>query len=198
MILPRAVDSLYYRPIIWMRSMKKQLPQFTRFFSASTLQASMARWLRLGLWAGLGFLLIINIAIRLPASFASIPATLAAHTDSAWKLWHNGHHAEAVQELRGSLSMITEQHASSTVLGVTDTASSQSLPYQTQDTLEASYLYWKSITQQYPTYRDGYLAFALVAYQLNKQDEVEAAITQAKFLDPNGEIPRVFEVLIKK
>ena len=172
--------------------MKNQLTHYTRFIPATSIQNSIVKWFRLGLWANMTILLIANMFLRLESPpTVHIPTTFFDHMIYARALWESGYPNQAVTELASF-----NQTTATNVLGdTTNDASPINTWKNEQKALSAQYAYWESITEEYPNYRDGCLALARLAYMLNKPDEVKINLQKAEHLDPNGFNLRSFEAL---
>jgi len=53
--------------------------------------------------------------------------------------------------------------------------------------------FWEDITAQHPSYIDGWLELAKVAFELENYDYAEGALNSAKAIDPNSEKVEKFE-----
>lgn len=135
----------------------KNLPQYTRLFTANLIHALKALISKGAPWAILIFVVVLNgytVGWRVPQ-----------------KLFRS---------LFSKATPIIE--SSSHVLGTSTNAKNT---ISQKEKIQSTYEYWKSITEEYPDYRDGHIQVALSAYQLGKFNEYEEHLNIAKLLDPN-------------
>ena len=173
--------------------MKSQLTHFTRFIPATAVLASTTLWMKLGLWSGMGLLIILNIVIR----FNNFPLTQATYTINdrvltAKKLVMQGHINLAAAELFKLANTTTN------VLGEMTSESTPLSSWQNQnETLQNQLAYWEEVVTNYPEYRDAYLSIAQIGYLLNKPEIISENLRKAAMLDPNGTSVKMLETLTK-
>jgi len=167
-------------------------PQITRVFSAFTL-ASVWQWSeRVVLWAVLIAFIIVNLSTaknhpsklsELLAPSLTNPFSIAQHVTTAKHLWDLGYRETATRELVIAQGLV---EAGGSVLGATSNPTTLLAQWELEPSrLKAAYEYWKSVTDEQPDYRDGFLIAGSYAYQLGNITEASSMAQKAYALDPN-------------
>lgn len=63
--------------------------------------------------------------------------------------------------------------------------------------IEAEITSWEQALEKYPGYRDVYLRLAILNWQINNQKNAKEHLQKAKELDPNFEITKELEEIMK-
>jgi len=147
---------------------------------------------RVGLWVALIAFIIFNaVFVRLnPSRFTEFllqpllkPFSIAAHVDTAKKLWDAGFHQTATRELVIAKDLLT---TNGSVLGATTEptallATWEQVPVKLKD----AYTYWLEVTKEKPDYRDGFLMAGSYAYELGDVTQAVSLFRKAYAIDPN-------------
>src|SRR3989344_8465167 len=173
------------------------LQQISRFFSA------------LGLWFGLGSLVLFNVAMKATVNpersdaITSIfprPYTPQPHVSFAKLLRQEDRLEPAVQELRVAAELAAKTGAPSNVLGATTDPASLLETWATEaDRMAAAYRYWRGVASEKPDYRDAQLQAATLALQQSDTSEARRFAQATLDLDPNNVgAQQLLNILAKK
>lgn len=150
---------------------KLQFPQISRLFTAL-------------LWILLLCLFYVNVStLRTNAYFLQIlqrPFAANAHVEVASTLWDKGFQQAAKRELLLAQDLAKPDDAA--VLGATTL---QQEWEEQPKMLEASYSYWKQVTDEKSDYRDAFVQAGALSYEMGNTQEAKSFFQKAHDLDPN-------------
>lgn len=134
----------------------RTFPHNTRLFTARVFSGFTGKML---LWLILLFVVVANVYMAYGEKIGALPFFKHLSTQNA-----------------------PDSARINNVLG--STVTKQSSPIEEENT-KRDYEYWKTIIQDHPDYRDGYIQAAIRAYQLGMISEAKKYLEKARSIDPN-------------
>jgi hypothetical protein len=157
-----------------------QFPHISRVFSALL-------WILLILFISFNIFAVtknMSLVQMIISSNLTHPFSVESHIKTAMTLWNQGLQSKAIEEIRIADDLY--QGNDSSVLGITSSPSSILSDWESQpQKLQNDYLFWKSVIEKRPDYRDGYIMAGIYAYQMQNKKESVSLFQKAHDLDPN-------------
>lgn len=142
------------------------------------------------LWAFLIGLVTVN--------FISVQKGRPAYWNKLMMLFESPLSAPRRVDLATLLFQLGNKQEARNVLGVTTTSAVTFAQWEKEGKkIEEQYVFWQSVANAHPDYRDAFIALTSLSYKLGKLEEARSWLDRAVAIDPNSPVIQKFSTLLK-